>query len=233
MLGAVDLFAARSSLSWQRTGVFLIRGRASLDGGNLLAEGRFALWGDTGAGLVRGDFCGPDGRPAVSMRGDSTGLTVYYPGDGEAFFFPCGLPMGRGSLSIDDLLFFLRTGIPRLLPQSEIAEGFAMEGEEAAWMFLAGGDTVQTFMGNGLFPEFTRWPDGRAEVAGSTPVDEWRAWPGGWRIETGSTRLRAEVLSVEEPGTAPPAVWNLEVPVNIDTLEALPRIEPAWDIQVR
>jgi hypothetical protein len=233
MLGAVDLFAARSSLSWQRTGVFLIRGRASLDGGNLLAEGRFAVWGDAGEGLIRGDFCGPDGRPAVSIRGDSTGMAVYYPRDGEACFFEAGLPMGRGSLPVEDLLFFLRTGIPVLLPQAEIVDGCAVVDGEAGWLFLAGGDTVQTSLRGGLFPEFTRWPGGHAEITGSTPVDEWRAWPGAWRIEIGSTRIRAEVSSVEDPGMAQPAVWNLEIPVNIDTLDALPRVEPAWDIQAR
>jgi hypothetical protein len=233
MLGAIDAYAARASLSWERTGVFLVRGRASLDGGNLLAEGRFAVWGDAGQGLVRGDFCGPDGRPAVSIRGDSTGMTVYYPRDGEAWFFEEGLPMGRGSLSVGDLLFFLRTGFPVRLQQAEIVNGCDVDDGEACWLFLAGGDTVQTTLRSGLFPEFTQWPGGRAEVAGSTPVDEWRAWPGGWRIETGSSRIRAEVSSVEEPSEAPPAVWNLEVPVNIDTLDALPRVEPAWDIQVR
>lgn len=212
-------FAARTSVAWQRTGVFLIRGRARLEGGNLLADGRFAVWGDPSRSLLRCDFCGPDGRPVVSAAGDSTGVTVYYPRDEEAFFCPGGLPVAGGVVPVRSVLFLIRSGLPLEMEHWAIVASAERLAGGAAWLFSCGADTVVASLGSGEpFPELV-WPGGGLQPHGMTPGDEYDAWPSSWDFTSGGTSVHAEVTSAENGAVPWPGLWEMTVPVRIETLQ--------------
>ncbi|NLP05599.1 hypothetical protein GX411_06590 [Candidatus Fermentibacteria bacterium] len=214
----------------------MISGRARLDGGDLLAEGRFAFWGDAAGSLCRADFMGPDGRPLVSLAGDSTGMTVYMPRDERAWYSPGGIPLGGGVLGVRDLLFFTRTGLLLETGQSDIVDGAEPFERGSRWLYLAGKDTLAaTLEGRDLFPKTIEWAEGRIEILGTTPHDEYEAWPGRWSVETPEQKVFLEITRIETEAEPWPGLWTMTIPssVLIDTLQAGPAISPLWKRMIR
>lgn len=214
----------------------MISGRARLDGGDLLAEGRFAFWGDASEGLCRADFMGPDGHPLVSIAGDSSGVTVYMPRDEMAWHSPGGMPLGGGVLRVRDLLFMARTGLPLEAGQSDIVDGAEPTERGSRWLYRAGEDTLEaTLEGMDLFPGRIEWAGGRIEILGATPHDEYEAWPGRWSVETPGQKVFLEISRVETEAVPWPGLWAMTIPpsVQIDTLDTAPGISPLWERMIR
>jgi hypothetical protein len=222
------------SFAMENLGIFRLRGRASMRDGNLLANGPFVLWGSYPDSLVRGDFYGPDGKPVVSVRLDPAGALVYFPRDGEALFSPGGIPAGEGVVGVRDVIRLIRTGYPSDLEQWQVADG-AVPGEGGIrWTFLAGADTLGVSMdADGLFPREIRWTDGAVSVTGSTWHDEYRAWPGSWLLESANAGTEVTVTELVSPAESWPGLWDLNVPVQIDTLAVSPAWSPGWDLEIR
>lgn len=230
---AADRYAARATVAWQRTCVFLLTGRARLEGGNLLAEGRFAIWGDPLNSLLRCDFCGPDGRPVLSAAGDSSGVTLYYPRDEAALYVPGGLPVAGAVIPVRSVLFLLRTGMPVEMEHWVISTGVDLSGDGAEWLFAGIDDSVTVELSPGdIFPSSLSWNGGLLEPGGATPGDEYDAWPSTWIFRGDSLAVRAEISSVRNPAESWPGVWDLQVPVEVDTLRRCPPLAPAWTVDI-
>jgi hypothetical protein len=230
---SASLYAARMAFAWENLSVFQMRGRASVRDGNLLANGPFVMWGSLPDSLLRGDFYGPDGRPVLSIRVDRSGTLVYSPSDETALFCPGGIPVGGGSLPSTDLLHLIRTGFPLQLEQWQVADGAEVTGAGAEWRFSAAGcpDTLRVVLEPGdLFPELMEWDGGSAGITGSTWHDEFNAWPESWVLTVDGSGTVIEVTRLYSPAEPWEGLWNLCVPVPVDTLDVLPPWEPAWEI---
>jgi hypothetical protein len=236
LASARDTYAARLSLALQRLGVFQLRGRASLDGSNLVAEGPYVVWADPQAPTVRADFYGPDGLPVVSLRCDSAGALVYLPGEGEAAYSPGGLPLGPAALPCRDLIALVRTGFPADLPQWVVSEGGQPLHRDVLWAFASGRDgedTLRVRLRPGEdFPSLEH-PEGSAEVTSTSPGDIYDAWPTSWHLSTADGEFDIAVSSIRSPQPPPASVWELHVPVPVDTSPPQPEWVPAWEIPAR
>jgi hypothetical protein len=176
-------------------------------------------------------MCGPDGRPAISLGGDSAGVTVYFPREGRAFYCPGGLEMAGARIPVRSLLYLVRTGMPMELEQWQISTGWTQINSVVRWAFVTPSDTMfVTLSPEDLFPSSIEWEDGALLAGGATPGDEYSAWPDFWRLDLDSLAARAEIVSIDEPAEPWPSVWQLAVPVPVDTLPLLPLLVPAWDI---
>lgn len=227
-------YAARTGVRWERTGVFLLSGRARVDGGDFLFEGRFALWGSAADGLLRGDLCGPDGRPVVSWLGDGSGLTVYLPAEEKAVFHPDGASLGGFRVSCADLLHLLRTGFPLRMESWQIAPGGAAAGGAVEWELAGGSDTLRVRLHPGEeFPREIDWPDGSIRIDASSPHDIYDSWPSGWRLDTGRVTVVASVNSIRTDAEPWDGLWSLSIAVPVDTALSPPPLAPAWDILQR
>ncbi|OPL18261.1 MAG: hypothetical protein AVO35_05275 [Candidatus Aegiribacteria sp. MLS_C] len=223
-----EVYSSRTAFAWENLSTFRIRGNARLDGESLVARGPFVLWGDPHEVLLRGDFYGPDGRPVVSLRGDTSGLTVYLPQEEYAFFTPIGLQAGEGTIRTRDLIFLLRTGFPVMLESWQISDLADCGGGSVVWEFLADGDTMSLMMeSGGLFPSVCSWGNGGFSIDAASPHDEYRAWPWKWTTSMDSNAVEIELT---ESGTRPvPAegIWNMAVPFPPETLLYRPVWRPA------
>lgn len=231
-----DRFASRCRSQWERTGVFLLTGRARVDGGDFLFEGRFALWGDAVEGRIRGDLCGPDGLPVLSWAVDSAGATLYMPREEAAFYHPGGLCAGGFHLPVYDLLFLVRTGFPVQMEAWQIVEGALCGGSPGAveWIFTAEDDTMSVALSPGsLFPGGISWPEGGASILSSSIHDEYQAWPASWRVESGTVMAVIEISSFNSPADPWSGLWLMEIPIPLDTVDATPALVPAWSPAIR
>lgn len=227
-------YAARTGVRWERTAVFLLSGRARVDGGDVLFEGRFALWGSASDGLLRGDLCGPDGRPVVSWLGDRSGLTIYLPGEEKAVFHPGGASLAGFRISCTDLLHLMRTGFPLLMESWQIAPGGGAAGSVVEWEFAGGRDTLRVRLHPGdEFPREIDWPAGSIRIDASSPQDIYDSWPSGWRFDAGGVTVVASVNSISTDAEPWDGLWSLSIAVPVDTAGPLPPLEPAWDILQR
>lgn len=229
-----EVYASRTAFAWENLSTFQLRGNARLDGESLVARGPFVLWGDPREVLLRGDFYGPDGKPVVSLRGDSTGLTVYLPQDEYAFFTPLGLQVGEGTIETRDLLFLLRTGFPMLLEPWQISDLVDCGGGSMAWEFRAGGDTMSLVMESGsLFPAACSWSNGGFSIVAASPHDEYRAWPWKWLTAINGNTVEIELT---ESGIRPvpgEGIWTMAVPFPPESIGSRPSWQPSDSLMRR
>lgn len=229
-----EVYASRTAFAWENLSTFQLRGNARLDGSNLVARGPFVLWGDPDRVLLRGDFYGPDGRPVVSVRGDSTGLTVYLPQDEYAFFSPLGLRAGEGTIRTIDVIFLLRTGFPRRLESWQIADLAEYGDGMVTWGFRAGGDTMSLAMeGNSLFPAVCEWGTGGFIIEGASPHDEYRAWPWTWITRIDRNVVEIELTEIHSRPVPVEGIWNLTIPVPVESIAVRPLWEPSDSLMSR
>ena len=230
-----DFYIARAALGWQRLLVFRMTGQARLTGTNLVSRGRFILWGDRNRELIRADFFGPDGRPVLSIRGDSLGFSIYYPREEQAIYSPGGFPLGSGIISSSDFLFAARTGFPLNLEQWIIDLGKNItESELTQWFLTSGADTMCVEYRCGfLFPRKWITGEGSIEIRSSTPGNEFDSWPAIWILETESMEAEIEIIEIRSPVEDWPELWDLSIPVVIDTLDYLPDWKTTWLIPER
>lgn len=200
-----------------------------MDGGDFLFEGRFALWGDTGTGRMRGDLCGPDGLPVLSWSIDSTGAVFSMPRDEAAFFHPGGVSFGSFSLSAGNLLFLVRTGFPVQMEAWQIAEG-ASVGSRVRWEFVDArtGEVLVELNRGAVFPSALTWSGGSASILSASMHDEYRAWPSSWRFETEGLTAVVEIRSFDTDPEPWPGLWDLGVPFPVDTIQPVDPLEPVW-----
>jgi len=226
---ALNRYAGRAAFGWKNLSTFLLKGRARLEGRGRVAGGRFVLWGDPRESLLRGDFFGPDGKPVVSFRGDSTGVTVYCPRDEYAFYCPGGLPLGEGVLSSEDLLFLVRTGFPLHMEPWQMVETAEVDAGEIIWIFEAGsGDTMLLKMNDGvLFPESCSWKGGGFTIDAASPHDEYRAWPWKWEFDFNGENIIIELTEVNFTEVPDKSIWSLFVPFHVDTMDVRARWIPS------
>ncbi len=230
------LFASRCRAQWESAGVFLVSGRARVDGGDFLFEGRFAIWGDIAGSRARGDLCGPDGMPVLSWSVDSSRALFYMPREEVAFVHPGGLDAGPFTLPVQDLLFLVRTGFPVALEAWQIAEGASASGGSAEWTFLPGEAGICVSMDPGdLFPSSFVWDGGSASITSSSAHDEYRAWPAAWRVVAGGVTAVVDLASFDDAAEPWPGLWDLAIPpsTSVDTLPPAQPIAPGWVIPVR
>jgi hypothetical protein len=219
-----EVYSARVSFAWQNLSTFQLRGNARLDGSSLVARGPFVLWGDPERILLRGDFYGPDGKPVVSIVGDSTGLLVYLPQDEYASFAPLGLQAGGGTIRTADLIFLLRTGFPLRLEQWQIVDLAEYEEGRIIWSFrTAEDDTMTLAMESGyLFPGQCSWDGGTFTINSSSPHDEYRAWPWSWSTRIGDNVVDLELTDITITQVPWEGIWGMFIPVPVDSLEQAP-----------
>lgn len=186
-----------------------------------MARGPFVLWGDPRENLIRGDFYGPDGKPVVSVRGDSTGLLVYLPQEEQASFTPSGLRAGNGTIPTRDMLFLIRTGFPLVMQQWQIIDLADTDDGTILWEFTAGDDHVMvlTMDSGSLFPDRCLWDGGEFTITASSPHDEYRAWPWNWGIRIGDDLVTLELTDISNTPVPSEGIWSMVVPVPIDSLE--------------
>jgi hypothetical protein len=233
--GDVSTYAARASWQWETTDHFLLRGRARLEGGNQVFSGPLMLWASKEVSSVRADFCGPDGSPLISLLLDSAGCLVYQPGEAAAFYVLGGIPAGDAYLDVNAVISLIRTGYPGIPVQWEIAESCDTTSSDNSWYFTSSfQDTaVVSLKQASLFP-FLKAGDFSLEVTATSWHDQFNAWPMEWRLGSPSVnaviRLRSYDTETEPAGS----VWNLMVPVPIDTvwIEGGPWL-PAFELPVR
>jgi hypothetical protein len=234
MVRQAELYASRAAFGWEQLDVFQLRGNCRLDDRSLVARGRFVLWGSRNGSLLRGDFYGPDGSPVVSMMADSSGMTLYLPAEESALFMPLGLATGTATLTTRSIIHLIRTGFPLDLEPWELADGASYSSSAGGiiWKLSAGTkDTLTVTLENGgLFPASSVWPGGELLVTGSSPHDEYNAWPWTWRTVINGSTLELELTQVDTDAVPWPGIWNMVVPVPIDTLQASPSWEPCWEI---
>jgi hypothetical protein len=224
-----ELYASRIAFGWQKLGCFQLRGNARLQGSNLVAHGPFILWGDTSNSLLRGDFYGPDGRPVVSVRGDSTGMMVYMPQDEYAVFMPGGLHAGEGTLPVRDLIHLLRTGFPIEMEAWEITGCASISGDAIQWAFCSGDSLDRMVLSmdyKEIFPTECEWGTGEFSISASSPHDEYNAWPWGWTTMINGNSVDLELTDINTNVIPWEGIWGLMIPVHIDTLAISPFWEP-------
>jgi len=232
MVRQAELYAVRTAFGWEQLDVFQLRGNCRLDDRSLVARGRFVLWGSRRDSLLRGDFYGPDGRPVVSMMADSSGMTLYLPGEESAIFMPLGLATGTATLTTRNLIHLIRTGFPLDLEPWELSDGASYSGGLIKWELFAGtGDTLTvTLESDRLFPSSSEWSEGALLVTGSSPHDEYSAWPWNWSTVINGSTLELELTQVDTDAVPWAGIWSMAVPVPIDTLLSTPVWQPCWEI---
>lgn len=233
MLSTVSLYTGRITFAQNNLTTFQLRGTARLCGTNLVARGRFVLWGSADDCLLRGDFYGPDGSPILSMRADSSGLVMYFPKDETALFTPNGIQVGNGTIATRDLIFMLRTGFPMQLEPWIIQSGAIIATDCIRWNFniLHEADVITLeFEPDLLFPSRIFWEDGEISITAASPHDEYSAWPFCWEFQSGETEVELELTNIVNPAVPRPGIWNLVVPVHVDTLASMSLWKPNWDI---
>ena len=231
MLRQNELYASRIAFGWERLVIFQLRGTARLEGTNLVARGPFVLWGNAEEGLLRGDFYGPDGRSVVSIKGDSTGMLIYMPQDEYASFMPGGLRLGDGTISIIDLVHLLRTGYPLVMEAWEITGNASVSGESIQWVFCVC-DTVDRMvlsMDNAdIFPSECEWKNGEFSIRASSPHDEYNSWPWSWSTRISDNAVELELTDINTSAVPWEGIWEMEVPISIDTLDIAPFWQPEY-----
>ncbi|MCK4806725.1 MAG: hypothetical protein KAT09_03715 [Candidatus Aegiribacteria sp.] len=229
LLRQSELYASRIAFGWEKLGSFQLRGNARLQGSNLVARGPFVLWGDAEEGLLRGDFYGPDGRPVISVKGDSTGMLIYMPRDEYASFMPGGLRAGGGTISVIDLVHLLRTGYPLVMEAWEITGSASISGERIQWIFCVC-DTVDHMvlsMENGdIFPSECEWRTGAFTIRASSPHDEYNAWPWNWSIRINDRAVDLELTEINISAVPWEGIWEMTVPIPVDTVDSAPFWQP-------
>ncbi len=202
--------------------------------GNLLANGPFVLWGSMPDSLLRGDFYGPDGKPVLSIRIDYAGAMIYFPADETAIYSHGGIPVGKGVLPVSDLIHLLRTGFPVALDQWQVMDGAAVVNEGILWTFEASDVCLEVILEPGdLFPREIHWDSGSTSITGSTYHDEFNAWPENWVLVTDGSGTEVSITRLVSPAEPWDDLWDLNVPIDIDTLAPSPVWQPAWEIQIR
>ncbi len=187
-------------------------------------SGPFIFLASVSPPVIRGDFCGPDGSPTVSIRGDSTGFTVYYPGESQAVFYQTGLPVNDGLLDVNAVISLLRTGFPGIPVHWVMADTF-LPGENGSlhWTFSSSSSsepmTVSLEPGD-LFPSISTGAT-TLSVTASSWHDAFRAWPLEWLLDSPELGLVIRVRSIEEESALEPERWMMTVPVPVDTVPAL------------
>ncbi len=225
LLRQSELYASRITFGWQNLDCFMLRGIARLQGSNLVAHGPFVLWGDTEKCLLRGDFYGPDGKPVVSLRGDSAGMLIYMPQEEFASFSPLGLPAGGGTISTIDLIHLLRTGYPLLMEAWEITGNASISGERIQWAFCASDslDRMVLSMEDGnIFPSECVWNSGEFTINASSPHDEYNAWPWSWTTRINGTAVELELTEINTSAVPWEGIWEMTVPIPVDTADCTP-----------
>ena len=220
-----ELYASRIAFGWENLNSFQLRGNARLQGSNLVARGPFVLWGDADGGLLRGDFYGPDGKPLVSIKGDSTGMLIYMPQDEYAAFMPGGLQVGGGTISVIDLIHLLRTGYPLTMEAWEITGSASMTNDKIQWFFCVSDtkDRMVLSMENGnIFPSECRWKSGEFMIHGSSPHDEYNAWPWNWSTEINDNTVDLELTEINSTAVPWEGIWEMTVPISVDTVVCIP-----------
>ncbi len=230
MLRQSELYASRIAFGWEKLGCFQLLGNASLQGSNLVARGPFVLWGDAEEGLLRGDFFGPDGRPVVSINGDSTGILIYMPRDEYATFMPGGLHAGEGTIPVIDLVHLLRTAYPLVMEAWEITGSASVSGERIQWIFCALTDRMVLSMENGdIFPSECEWKTGEFTVRASSPDDEYNAWPWSWSTRINDNAVDLELTEINISAVPWGGIWEMTVPIPIDTVDSTPLWQPEFE----
>ncbi len=231
-----EIYSSRISFGWQNLDCFQLRGHERLQGSNLVARGPFVLWGSVHENLLRGDFYGPDGRPVLSMNGDSTGLLIYMPQDDYAVFMPGGLQAGSGTISTNDLIYLIRTGFPLLLESWMITDGALVVNSTIEWSFTVPdsiGYMHLSMHGGDLFPSICIWDSGKFEITASSPHDEYRAWPWEWILSINSNSVNIELTDINSSAIPWEGIWEMIVPIPVDTLASSAFWQPAWNIPHR
>jgi len=229
LLRQSELYASRIAFGWEKLGSFQLRGNARLQGSNLVARGPFVLWGDAQEGLLRGDFYGPDGKPVVSFKGDSTGLLIYMPQDEYASFMPGGLRVGGGTIPVIDLVHLLRTGFPLVMEAWEITDSASLSGERIQWVFSVSdkADRMILSMENGgIFPSVCEWTTGEFIITASSPHDEYNAWPWSWSTRINDSAVDLELTEINIIAIPWEGIWEIVVPIPIDTVDSVPFWQP-------
>lgn len=225
LLRQSELYSSRIAFGWKNLGSFQLRGNARLQGSNLVARGPFVLWGDADEGLLRADFYGPDGRPVVSLNGNSTGMLIYMPQDEYAAFIPGGLRIGGGTIRTVDLIHLLRTGYPLVMESWEITGSASITGERIQWVFCAG-DTadrmVLSMKERDIFPSECEWKTGKFIITASSPHDEYNAWPWIWSTRINGSAVDIELTEINNTAVPWEGIWTMAVPIPIDTLDSTP-----------
>ncbi len=225
-----ELYASRIAFGWENLESFQLRGNARLQGSNLVARGPFVLWGDADEGLLRGDFYGPDGRPVVSIKGDSTGMLIYMPQDECAIFMPGGLRAGGGIIQTIDLIHLLRTGYPLVMEAWEITGSASVTNEQIQWLFCVSDTTdrmVLTMENGNIFPSECKWKSGEFMIQGSSPHDEYNAWPWSWSTRINDSAVDLELTEINTTAVPWEGIWMMTVPIPVDTVDCIPLWQPA------
>jgi len=236
MLAQAELFGTRASFMWQNTDVFQIRGNCRLEDASLVARGPFVLWGSAPDTLLRGDFYGPDGGPVVSLRADPTGMTLYFPEEGSALFTPIGLRTGDAVLPTIDLIHMLRTGFPMLLEPWMISDGAIASEGSVHWNFTSIDESTLmtlTLQNGSLFPSVCFWSGGELRITAASSHDEYNAWPWKWETEIDGSTVELELTHVNAEAVPWEGIWNLTIPLPVDTIAAAAPWTPVWHIEVR
>ncbi|NOQ22930.1 MAG: hypothetical protein GQ565_09845 [Candidatus Aegiribacteria sp.] len=229
MLRQSELYASRIAFGWEKLGSFQLRGNARLQGSNLVARGPFVLWGNAEEGLLRGDFYGPDGRPVVSVKGDLTGMLIYMPQDEYASFMPGGLRAGAGIISVIDLLHLLRTGYPLVMEAWQITGSASVSGERIQWIFCVSDtmDRMVLSMESGdIFPFECKWKTGEFTIGASSPHDEYNSWPWIWSTLINDSAVDLELTEINTSVVPWEGIWEMTVPIPVDTLDSVPFWQP-------
>jgi len=221
----IDVYASRMAFAWENLSIFQIKGNARLQGSNLVARGPFVLWGDANDGLLRGDFYGPDGKPVVSVKGDSTGMLIYFPQDEYAGFMPGGLHIGGGTIPVIDVLYLLRTGYPIMMEAWEITGSASTADQEIQWAFCVS-DTVDrmvlTMKSGSLFPNRCTWKSGNFLIHSASPHDEYNSWPWSWSTRISNNDVDIELTEINTTVVPSEGIWGMVVPIPVDTTDYIP-----------
>ena len=216
----VSSYAGRASWQWESADHFLIRGRARLAGENQVFSGPFLLWASKDLHAVRADFCGPDGSPLISLLLDSAGCLIYQPEEAYAFYVMGGMPAGSGYLNVNAVISLIRTGFPGVpVPWEMVASCDTLSQEDNLWLFTStSADTaVVALKHSKLFPSFDTG-EFSLEVTATSWHDEFNAWPLEWSLASSSVNAIIRLRSFDTESEPPATVWNLFVPVPIDTV---------------
>jgi len=220
-----EFYSSRIAFGWENLGSFQLRGNARLQGSNLIARGPFVLWCDAMECHIRGDFYGPDGKPVVSVMGDSTGVMIYMPQEESATFMPGGLRVGAGTIPVTDLIHLLRTGYPLVMEAWEIAGSAAVNGEEIQWIFCVS-DTldrmVLSMKDGAIFPHECKWRTGEFTINASSPHDEYNAWPWSWTTRINDNAVDLELTEINTSMIPGEGIWIMTVPIPADTVDCTP-----------
>lgn len=231
MLRQSELYASRIAFGWEKLVSFQLRGTARLEGSNLVARGPFVLWGHAEEGLLRGDFYGPDGKPVISIKGDSTGMLIYMPQDEYASFMPGGIRVGGGTISVIDLVHLLRTGYPLVMEAWEIAGSASVSGERIQWVFCVSDSIdrmVLSMEDGGIFPSECEWKNGEFTIKASSPHDEYNSWPWSWNTRINHNAVELELTEINTSVVPWVGIWEMRVPIPIDTLDFAPFWQPEY-----